>query len=1559
MRRQRRSRTTVARRTRRLELQQTNSARRASRRLPAPRSRSSLRAGRSCRFEPLEARYLLSVAPGFDKTSFFNEDEFLLPTGAGDSCYEASELAPCGLAGAAQTAVFEYVFDGAPTLEEIEGGAIVHMDGEQTWVSEGDPLMPVRESTILLPQGMQIASIETTYLDAGLVVAEGVQLLAAAAVPLDGTYDSADWTTSVVSQSFGQQDAAEYSNHTLCGYRLGTLNVFPIEYDAASDTLIYHCQVSVAVTLDVVDSDACVSIRASDADRQRVLELVDNPETIELYGDAEPTATGGSTMLPAAGQYEYVIVTSSALESSFQPLVEQKIGRGLTATIVTTDYIDANYSGTETGDAADRVRNFIADAYANWGTQWVLLGGDAEVVPFRGVYGQVSTTVENSLPTDMYYACLDGTWDGDGDGVWGESNDGAGGGDVDLMPEVYIGRAPASSAAEAANFVDKTIQYETTPHANATTAVWLGEQLDDSTWGSYSSIPIRDQCLPEDWTVVERYDSAGGWSGSDFAGDLNGSPHLVNHLGHANETYNARLFNSTVAGLANTDPYFMYSQGCMSGSFDTHNLCIAEQHVVDDHGAFGVVMNSRYGWYYPGSTPGGSHYYALEFWDAVFNEDLIRLGEANHDSKVDNLFRVGSTGASRWIHMETNLFGDPETSFQIGDGVVIHGGIAGTVVDDANADGQQQAGEQGLAGQTVFLDQNGNGVLDLGTVTAASTDVPIAIPDGGTASSTLAIEDDVFITDVNVTLDVTHTYDGDLEVCLISPTGTRVVLFSGVGSWGENFTGTTLDDEAATSISSAVAPFSGTFRPQGELSSFDGELSAGTWTLQVTDTMIADTGTLNSWSLEVACDEPYTVTASDGTYAFDGLSDGTYRVGHVLDSGWSHTQPVDDLQEITVAGGQIVDGVDFLATDFSATELGQVDFHEIADLNLTGGDCWYRLQTTRQGYLTIEALFDATPEVDLRLYDANRAELAVSAPSDGGERIDWTAAAGETFYVSASGDAAAVDLRLANLVRRDGETVFVYGTEGDDRLDFAAADWHQVTIDGVHYEFDAAEVMALEFNGGAGDDAAVLLGSSGADSAELRPSRATLSGPGYDVTVVNTPNLIVMGQGGDDVGCLYDSAGDDHFVATPTHARLYGTGFYNQLYDFGVVVAGATSGGHDEAELHDSEGDDEFRAAPDQAKLYGEGFYNRVVGFDRVFATASAGGKDVALFYDSAGDDTFLATPDRAKLYGDGFFNHASGFEVAIAASSAGGNDLARFCDSAGDDTFLATPDQAKMYGDGFFNRAVSFRYADAYSTAGGKDLARLYDSAGDDRLVATPGFGKLYSEALFSRATGFRYLQAFSTAGGNDLARLCDSPGDDRFVATPDLAKIYGEGFYSDARGFRYVEGYSSAGGNDLAALYDSPGDDRFVATPDFAKLYSDGFYSSATSFRFVEAYSVAGGDDTANLFDAPGDDVFVATPDYAKMYGNGFYNRASSFRFVGGHSVAGGNDVAKLCDSAGDDHLESSGGTAALFSADLSVLAHDFARTYATSSEGGTDTKHTESIDFILETQGPWTEV
>jgi len=159
-------------------------------------------------------------------------------------------------------------------------------------------------------------------------------------------------------------------------------------------------------------------------------------------------------------------------------------------------------------------------------------------------------------------------------------------------------------------------------------------------------------------------------------------------------------------------------------------------------------------------------------------------------------------------------------------------------------------------------------ILDPGASTGpyASLDVPVAINGFSIFTSTLTIDQDVPIADVNLALNLTYPRDGNLKIWLVSPSGTSVTLSQRRGGTGTNFSDTVFDDQADTPISMGVAPFTGSFQPdtvpQGNaLAAFDGENAIGTWQLNIQNLSARSRqGTLNSWSLNITPSD----TSTDG-----------------------------------------------------------------------------------------------------------------------------------------------------------------------------------------------------------------------------------------------------------------------------------------------------------------------------------------------------------------------------------------------------------------------------------------------------------------------------------------------------------------------------------------------------------------------------------------------------------------------------------------------------------------------------------------------------------------------
>ncbi len=132
-----------------------------------------------------------------------------------------------------------------------------------------------------------------------------------------------------------------------------------------------------------------------------------------------------------------------------------------------------------------------------------------------------------------------------------------------------------------------------------------------------------------------------------------------------------------------------------------------------------------------------------------------------------------------------------------------------------------------------------------------STDTPLDIPDGpgGEVISTINVTDDYTVADIDVRVTITHTYTSDLQIYLRRTGGQEVRLFFHRGGAGDNITNCTFDDEAAQPISAGTAPFTGSFRPEQQLSLFDGQDVTGNWMLVVQDDVGEDVGTIVSWTL--------------------------------------------------------------------------------------------------------------------------------------------------------------------------------------------------------------------------------------------------------------------------------------------------------------------------------------------------------------------------------------------------------------------------------------------------------------------------------------------------------------------------------------------------------------------------------------------------------------------------------------------------------------------------------------------------------------------------------------
>lgn len=153
---------------------------------------------------------------------------------------------------------------------------------------------------------------------------------------------------------------------------------------------------------------------------------------------------------------------------------------------------------------------------------------------------------------------------------------------------------------------------------------------------------------------------------------------------------------------------------------------------------------------------------------------------------------------------------------------------------------------------------SGGAIPDDGTV----VEFPISV--AGLVPST--IDTTVFGLET-VCVNIEHTWISDLELHLVAPDGTTALLFGGIGGDTDYFTYTCLNNAAPTAITDGTSPYTGVFRPQGQMGLVNNEQAGdGLWKLRILDTYaFADAGTLLGASITFGPDPAsyYTITESD------------------------------------------------------------------------------------------------------------------------------------------------------------------------------------------------------------------------------------------------------------------------------------------------------------------------------------------------------------------------------------------------------------------------------------------------------------------------------------------------------------------------------------------------------------------------------------------------------------------------------------------------------------------------------------------------------------------------
>jgi hypothetical protein len=584
-----------------------------------------------------------------------------------------------------------------------DGMSVQLREGTMPEDMPGTPWLPVRYVTIAVPSGAQIQRIDVQgeevllRRDIDVIPVQPPQPLSrprAARVPKDAAaYARTDRIPATQAVLTGA--------HTLRGYSLATVRLNPLRYVPAARELYLAPRLTVSVVYEAPKAALRAPPRHAGSVRKLVQSLVVNPDAL----NAEPDLGAMDGQLLPDGAVDYLIITTGALTNSFQTLANHRTQfSGLNTKVISTEDISAAYAGT---DLQMKIRNCISNHYASMGTLYVVLGGDNTVVPDRDCYVYVGSDVENYMPTDLYYSGLDGTWNADGDAIYGETSD-----NVDLGWDVMVGRIPVRTADQAAGYINKLMSCETNVPAGLIHKILLGgmEAWDsytgtdrpsdnvtgDGHWGFLDSAhPVvsdsemwdrrlyRDGICPY-WvpdTVGIFCDTLTSWdtaSGGDYlqnAANLRSKFNLgwyhTFFSGHGNVTIwglESGGFSSSDAAALTNATVIVYTDACLTGAFDnSSDPCLSEAFLRNPNGgALAYIGCSRYGWGSSDEPPaddisdgGPSTQYGYRFYRRLHETNDVSVGMAFAMHKADMAGSSGANGAYRWIQFGLNFQGDP------------------------------------------------------------------------------------------------------------------------------------------------------------------------------------------------------------------------------------------------------------------------------------------------------------------------------------------------------------------------------------------------------------------------------------------------------------------------------------------------------------------------------------------------------------------------------------------------------------------------------------------------------------------------------------------------------------------------------------------------------------------------------------------------------------------------------------------------------------------------------------------------------------------------------------
>jgi hypothetical protein len=576
-------------------------------------------------------------------------------------------------------------FGTCKTLRTADGDELT-VPGLGNLLMPGKPKLPSRIYSVAVPPGATITYV-TADLGEGVTLPETYRIRPAPLPRVIGEEDPA--VAAADQQRYRANFAAAYQSDDSypeqvaelvrpAGYRnynLADVRVTPFTYRPLSGRLTYYPDVTIHVhcTLSTRAAAAFNDLpRAEDFARK----LIVNYDAAQQWYAPNRSKD--------RGLHDFVIITLDSLTSSVTPLVNWETSKGRTVSVVTTTWINTNYTGY---DLAEKMRNFLRDKYPSnqWGIEDVLLVGDYTNVPMRLVEQDIGY---GKPKTDYYYAELSlpdsQSWDSDGDHLYGESSD-----PVDFYAEVNVGRIPWGTAATVQSICQKSVAYEQNTSPSFKKNMLL---LGSFFWADTDNAELMeakiDQTWMAGWTFTRMYEQnstvystfpcnyelthanvmsvwpAGTYAFVNWAG--HGSPTSAHIMGYSSQAF---ITSSDCSSLNDSYPAIIFADACSNS--DTAQVNIGQS--MMQRGAVGFVGATKVALGCPGwNDPYDGSSQSLDyFFTTAVTSGQYSMGEA-HQYALTQMYVNGLWDVVKYEVFEWGaLWGNPNLRMAPASGIKV------------------------------------------------------------------------------------------------------------------------------------------------------------------------------------------------------------------------------------------------------------------------------------------------------------------------------------------------------------------------------------------------------------------------------------------------------------------------------------------------------------------------------------------------------------------------------------------------------------------------------------------------------------------------------------------------------------------------------------------------------------------------------------------------------------------------------------------------------------------------------------------------------------------------